>query len=129
MTKGRVWPTEWKRMKDRITDVDICQLTNYKAHSHHLYFTENGWYDNGQKLLFFSDRDNRSNLFRIDLLTGEILQLTDLPPAQPIICQLVFIRRNRSHITGQGIKWWSSIWRTWRRGCCSADRTNGYSEI
>jgi oligogalacturonide lyase len=80
MPKGKVWPSEWKRYNDRITGVDICQLTDYRGHSHQLYFTESGWYDHGRKLLFCSDRDNRSNLFSLDLLTGELLQLTDLKP-------------------------------------------------
>lgn len=77
MSKGKVWPSEWKRYKDRFTGVNITQLTNYTGHSHHLYFTDNGWYANGDKLLFCSDRKNKTNLFSINLQSGEILQLTD----------------------------------------------------
>lgn len=78
--KGQIWPKEWKHFKDRKTGVNITQLTNYMGHSHHLYFTHNGWYDQNLKLLFGSDRDNRSNLYSIDLITGDITQLTDLKP-------------------------------------------------
>ena len=64
----------------------VRQLTNYKGHSHHLYFTNPGWYDGGRKLLFGSDRGNCTNLFSIELASGEITQLTDLdqppPPAE-----------------------------------------------
>jgi len=80
MKKGAVWASEWKTYKDPKTGVTVTQLTNYKGHSHHLYFTNNGWYDNGNKLLFGSDRNNFSNLFSIDLRSGEITQLTDLEP-------------------------------------------------
>ena len=60
-------PSEKKEMKDRRTGVTIRQLTNYKGHSHHFYFTNPGWFDHEQKLMFSSDRNNRTNLFAIDL--------------------------------------------------------------
>ncbi|MBI4530539.1 MAG: PD40 domain-containing protein [Candidatus Latescibacteria bacterium] len=83
MSKGRIWAPEWKDDKDPLTGVLVRQLTNYKGHSHHLYFTNPGWYDRQQKLLFGSDRDNRTNLFSLDLKTGVITQLTDLKPVEP----------------------------------------------
>jgi oligogalacturonide lyase len=45
----------------------VHQLTAYKAHSSHFYFTYPCWYDNGRKIVFASDRDNRVNLFGVDL--------------------------------------------------------------
>lgn len=80
MTIGKIWPAEWSAAKDSRSGVTVRQLTNYKGHSHHLYFTNSGWYANNQKLLFGSDRGNRTNLFSLDLNSGEITQLTDLPP-------------------------------------------------
>src|SRR5690625_1097205 len=77
MTKGKEWIPEWRQCKDRFTGVNISQLTNYAGHSNHLYFTENGWYDNGNKLLFHSDRNNQTNLFSIDIQSGKIIQLTN----------------------------------------------------
>ena len=86
MSKGDRFPAEWRTFRDRDTGVEVKQLTGYKGHSHHLYFTNPGWYDGGRKLLFGSDRANRTNLFGIDLQSGEITQLTDLdqppPPAE-----------------------------------------------
>lgn len=79
MGKGRIWPSERSSYTDRITGVEVQQLTNYLTHSYHLYFTENGWYEKGRKLLFFSDRGNRTNLFSMDLLDGTMTQLTDMP--------------------------------------------------
>ncbi len=39
------FPAEQKEIKDRNTGVTIRQLTNYKGHSHHFYFTNPGWFD------------------------------------------------------------------------------------
>jgi oligogalacturonide lyase len=86
MPKGDSFAAEWLSYADPETGVEIRQLTNHKGHSHHLYFTNPGWYDGGRRLLFGSDRNNRTNLFSIDLHNGEITQLTDLdqppPPAE-----------------------------------------------
>lgn len=76
MTKGQRWPAEWSRYRDRFTGIEVLQLTNYKTHSWHLYFTEDGWYDGGRKLLFFSDRNNSTNLYSLDMRDGSITQLT-----------------------------------------------------
>ena len=83
MSQGRIWPSEWKDYVDSKSSVKVRQLTNYRGHSHHLYFTNPGWYDQDRKLLFGSDRENRTNLFSMDLETGEITQLTDLEPVAP----------------------------------------------
>ncbi len=86
MAKGDILPAEWHSFEDLETGISIKQLTQHKAHSHHLYFTNPGWYDNGRKLLFGSERGNRVNLYSLNLESGEITQLTDLdqppPPAE-----------------------------------------------
>ena len=51
MGKGDHFPAEWHSFTDDQTGVEIRQLTNYKGHSHHLYFTNPGWYDGGRRLL------------------------------------------------------------------------------
>lgn len=81
MAKGTQFKPEWHVFSDPQTHVEIKQLTGYKAHSHHLYFTNSGWYDSGHKLVFGSDRCNQTNLFSLDLTSGDITQLTDLDPA------------------------------------------------
>jgi oligogalacturonide lyase len=75
--KGKVWRSEWSVTTDLITGLPIRQLTNYMAHSFHLYFTNDGWYDGGAKLLFGSDRGNATNLYSMDLSSGEMTQLTE----------------------------------------------------
>lgn len=78
MAKGDRFAPEWSTYHDHKTGIEVKQLTNYKGHSHHLYFTNPGWYDQGQKLLFGSDRNNATNMYSIDLRNGTIQQLTEL---------------------------------------------------
>lgn len=78
---GRTMSCPEKRThRDFYSGVEVTQMTDYRGHSHHFYFTNPGWYGGGTKLLFSSDRANRTNLFGVDLTTGEIEQLTDLEP-------------------------------------------------
>ncbi len=72
-----ILPSEIRTFRDRRSGRTIRQLTQYKGHSHHLYFTNPGWWDNGRRLLFGSDRDGRTNLFSVDLETGQITRHTD----------------------------------------------------
>lgn len=67
---------------DRLTGTTVRQLTDYRAHSYHPYFTNPGWWDGGRHLLFGSDRGNATNLYSIELATGEITPITDNPPAE-----------------------------------------------
>ncbi len=80
--KGDTYPAEWREFTDTDTGVRGRQLTDYKGHSHPPYFTNPCWYDGGAKLLFGSDRGNRTDLYRLDLASGAIMQLTerDQPP-------------------------------------------------
>jgi oligogalacturonide lyase len=75
--KGKVWPAEWRTFNDPLSGAAVKQLTDYKTHSHHLYFTENGWYDGNNRILLVSDRGNQTNLFSMDMSSGEMMQLTD----------------------------------------------------
>ena len=77
---GRRYPPEMTESTDDETGATVRKLTDSRGHDHHLYFTNPGWYDNGQKLLFSSDRTRRPNLYSIDLETWQLTQLTDLPP-------------------------------------------------
>lgn len=80
MSEWKKYPPELIKLSDRLTGASIQQLTNYKGNSHHFYFTNPGWFDSDQKLLFSSDRNNRTNLCAIDLNDYNIQQLTDLEP-------------------------------------------------
>lgn len=76
---GRIWKSESSSEADAVSGVQVRRLTWHKGHSHHLYFTNPGWWDGGKRMLFGSDRGNRTNLFSVELASGEITQLTDLP--------------------------------------------------
>jgi len=91
MAVGTLFAPEWRTYTDRATGTSVRQLTDYRGHSHHFYFTNPGWYDGGRKLLFASDRANRTNLYSVDLECGEIRQLTDLAPL-PLPREVEFTR-------------------------------------
>ncbi|MFN2109504.1 MAG: oligogalacturonate lyase family protein [Anaerolineae bacterium] len=78
---GSHWASELAVYTDPVSGATVRQYTNYKGHSNHFYFTYPCWYDNGRKIVFYSDRENRTNLFGVDLESGAITQLTDLDPA------------------------------------------------
>lgn len=82
---------------DPTTGVAVTQWTDYKGHSHHFYFTNPGWYDEGRKLLISSDRNNRTNLYGLDLESGAIEQLTDLEPVA-LPRELEFIRASKNPV-------------------------------
>lgn len=81
MKLGSRWEPELTVYKDAVSGATIHQLTNYLAHSSHFYFTYPCWYDNDRKIVIHSDRENGSNLYSVDLESGEIVQLTDHDPA------------------------------------------------
>ena len=79
---GRQWPSELTTYRDPMTGATVRQLTRYLGHSSHFYFTYPCWYDTGRKIIIASDRENRTNLFGVDWVSGDITQLTDFNPAQ-----------------------------------------------
>lgn len=88
-------PSEIQTYRDRLTGVTVRQLTNYLAHSYHLYFTEPGWWDNNTRLLFGSDRGNCANLYSMELGSGEITRITHNPPGAASSYQGVGINPTR----------------------------------
>ncbi len=77
---GRVLAPERETYRDPRTNARVTRLTSDpEADSRHLYFTENGWYDD--QLLVRSNRDGNDDLYAVDLDDGTITQLTDLPRA------------------------------------------------
>lgn len=75
---GRIFPAVSSEYNDPETGVSVRQITDFAAHSNHLYFTNSGWYDEERRLLFNSDRDGTHNLYSADLESGVVMQLTDL---------------------------------------------------
>ncbi len=85
---GDKWKSEIREFKDDKTGRTIKQLTQ-TGNNVHLYFTENSFDANKNEIIFLSDRTaglNRAphesphyNLCRMNLDSGEIVQLTDEP--------------------------------------------------
>ena len=85
---GDTWQSEMREFKDEKTGRTLRQLTTL-GNNVHLYFTENSFDSVKNEIVFISDRasgeDKRPedspcyNIFRMDLGTGLITQLTDEP--------------------------------------------------
>lgn len=83
---GQKWNSEIREFKDEKTGRPIKQLTS-AGNNVHLYFTENSFDAHKNEIIFRSDRasgedkapheDPLYNLFRMDLDSGEIVQMTD----------------------------------------------------
>jgi len=82
MTVGTLYPPEWRTYRDSQTGREVTQLTNSSAEDYHPYFYNPAVTPDGRYLIFFSERTGLSNIFRIDLRSGEIVQLTDTHPAR-----------------------------------------------
>ena len=88
---GQTWKSELREFKDEKTGRTIRQLTA-NGNNVHLYFTENSFDANRNEIFFLSDRASGEdklpherphyNLFQMNLDSGEIMQLTDEPPAE-----------------------------------------------
>ncbi|NPV49004.1 MAG: hypothetical protein HPY69_18840, partial [Armatimonadetes bacterium] len=83
---GEKWSSEIRSFPDEKTGRTVWQLTT-TGNNVHLYFTENSFDAQQNAIIFLSDRasgedrapheDPLYDLFRMDLDTGEIVQLTD----------------------------------------------------
>ena len=104
MKPYKVYPSEKRHYFDRISGQPVCQLTSHLGHSVHPYFTDDGWFDGDKKMLFTSDRGNIRNLHSIDIESGEIAQLTDMPTsAKPLTCPMhVNLAKNETYYTFNG---------------------------
>ena len=102
MGKGRIFKDQPFRYNDSYSGREIVQLTKYLGHSNHLYFTDPCFFNNDRSMVFTSDRENQSNLFRYDLDTGQVMQLTDLEGSgRPGGC---FSKANNCHYF-----WWHGV--------------------
>lgn len=75
----KIYESEKFTYTDRQTGATVTRLTSWRTNSNHLYFTNNCFYDDGKRIVFESDRSNIPNLYSLDLESGRIEQLTDLP--------------------------------------------------
>ena len=78
MGVGRVDHDPQFRYVDPNSGREELRLTDYLGHSNHPYFTDPCFFNEDRSFVFTSDRENQSNLYRYDLDTGLIAQMTDL---------------------------------------------------
>ncbi|MBD8025483.1 PD40 domain-containing protein [Ureibacillus sp. Re31] len=80
---GKEFPSEIKEYIDEKTGNVVKQLTSNGSNNFHFYFTDNSFCKGDQDIYFLSDRSSERpaiyNLFKMNLETGGILQLTDEP--------------------------------------------------
>ena len=77
MARGTQYQREKREFQDPETKGQVVQLTNWLGHSNQLYFTTTSFLPGGREVVFASDRDNRHNLFKVDIVSGEIVQLSE----------------------------------------------------
>jgi oligogalacturonide lyase len=82
MTVGRMYAPEWRDYRDPLTGRRVRQLTDSSSEDYHLYFYNPSITPDGKYLIFISERTGLSNLFRLDLKSGQIVQLTDTRPVR-----------------------------------------------
>lgn len=79
---GTVYASEKREFIDQTSGAMITQLTN-QGINYHFYFTDNSFSADGSEIYFLSNRGNEGteicNLFRMDLGSGIMTQLTDDP--------------------------------------------------
>lgn len=79
---GDIFPSEKKEITDAKTGNTVIQLTQ-QGINYHFYFTENSFDSSNKTIYFLSNRGHEGteicNIFRMDLDTGVMEQLTDDP--------------------------------------------------
>jgi oligogalacturonide lyase len=76
---GRDWGVERRSYTDPVTGIQISEMTKVGSASDNLYFHFSNFTADNRYLLFVSDRTGSSQLFRAEVETGQIVQLTDDP--------------------------------------------------
>jgi len=84
MKSFEVFAPEGEVFLDRATGARVRRLTNWRGHSNHPYFTDNGWFAGDSRMLFISDRGNARNIFSIHIESGEIHRLTDFAAVESV---------------------------------------------
>jgi oligogalacturonide lyase len=80
---GRDWGVERRFYKDPVTGVRIQELTAPPHTADNLYFHFPNFTADNRSLIFVSKRGEKSHLFKADVETGRLTQLTDDPLADP----------------------------------------------
>jgi len=74
---GDITPAEWAEETDPVTGRKVTRLTGGRSNSYALYYFVPSVTPDGRYLVFHSERSGEVQLYRLDLGSGEIGQLTD----------------------------------------------------
>ncbi|MBI4024397.1 MAG: hypothetical protein HY360_05410 [Verrucomicrobia bacterium] len=75
---GQNYPSEKRTFRDPETGAEITQFTEVGATNRTLYFTNRPYVDDGEHIVFLSDRTGRNEMFLLHLKSGKIVQLTEV---------------------------------------------------
>ena len=75
---GRDWGIERECYPDPVTKLQICEIAS-KGVAQNLYFHFPNVTADNHYLIFTSDRTGKFQVFRADIESGRIVQLTDVP--------------------------------------------------
>ncbi len=76
---GKDWGSEQKSYLDPLTGVRILELTGNGSAADNLYFHFSNFTADNRYLIFTSDRTGSKQIFRTEIGTGSLVQLTDDP--------------------------------------------------
>ena len=76
---GKDWGVERRSYPDPVTGVRIWELTRGAHAANNLYFHFSNFTADNRHLIFISDRTGSWQIFRAEVATGRIIQLTDDP--------------------------------------------------
>ena len=74
---GTITPAEWSDEIDQLTGRAVRRYTDGRSNSYPLYYFTPSITADGRYLVFHSERSGEVQLYRLDLVSGEIGQLTD----------------------------------------------------
>jgi Tol biopolymer transport system component len=76
---GKDWGVERESYVDPVTNIRIWEMTKGPAASDNLYYHFSNFTADNRHLIFASGRTGSSQLYRVEIETGRIVQLTDGP--------------------------------------------------
>jgi oligogalacturonide lyase len=83
MSKGQKYPSEKAEHDGKKFGRKVSQLTNQRGWHIIPYFTNTAFTPDSKTIAFHSNRHGKTDIFTVEIRSGEITQLTDIPPNIP----------------------------------------------